>query len=55
MDVVYLTTDEIEYLARVFFRANDGGLGVRVAFDGGLKVSLAQGMWTSPMGSTDPQ
>lgn len=51
--IVTITGRDLDYLRAMLAPGSDGTRPieqVRVAIDGGLKVSVDQGMWTLPLG-----
>ena len=50
IDIRHLSSDVVRHLAVILTRADLHGSSVRVTVDGGFKISVAQGMWTAPMG-----
>jgi hypothetical protein len=48
--IVTLHPEEVRVIARALAQAAADGNSVRVAVDGGFKFSVAQRMWTAPIG-----
>lgn len=53
MDVYELTTPEVDVLAGWLREASEEGHPVRIAWDGGLKVKISEGMWSLPFGTQE--
>jgi hypothetical protein len=50
MDVYFLEGEDLSWLAGVIETAQREGQYLRVAVDGGVKISRGQSMWTPPLG-----
>lgn len=50
MEIVFLSGADLEYIASLLGDAVLGEETVRIAIDGGVKVSVSQRMWTPPYG-----
>ena len=53
MNIITLEGSDVSYLAELFTLAAKNGDSVRVAIDGGFKVSRAQGIWTYGFGKSN--
>ncbi len=53
LEIYTLSPDEVTQLMADFSEADFHKLSVRVCIDGGLKVKVAEGTWTAPLGVRD--
>ena len=50
MNIFELTESDVLHLAEVLTRADLRHRKVRIAFDGGVKIKVGEGMWSAPLG-----